>query len=367
MVLALLTAGMAAHLALRPAPLPAQSSASAPPGAEHTGAAFTFVPIVDGVYHAVGTGTLAVGSNAGIIVTDDGVVVVDALVSPAAAYVLVQELRALTHKPVRTVITTHFHYDHAHGMQAFGPGVELVAHEFTRAQLLAGASQRGAAYEGLVRVLGERRDSLQRLLGQARDSAARAPLREALERVRRYRVAAIDDVRPTPPTVTFRDELRLYRGGREIRVLHWGPAHTGGDAVVFLPKERVVFTGDLVSESLPYLGDGQLSAWGEVLDRIRALGATVVLPGHGAAIRDVTVLEHEAALLRDLDRQARALLAAGVPVEQVEPRLDLSAHVAHYPAVLGDRRNPALTERLAIGVARIAQLRAAEGGTRKAP
>ena len=86
-----------------------------PAGIAHDGNAFRFNKVADGVYHAVGTGTLSVVGNSSVIVNDDDVIVVDDHVSPAAAWVLLDEIKAITNKPVRTVINTHFHYDHAHG------------------------------------------------------------------------------------------------------------------------------------------------------------------------------------------------------------------------------------------------------------
>ena len=83
--------------------------AKRPPGANHIGRAFEFKPVAEGIYQAVGTGTLGVGSNAAIVINDSDVLLVDSHVSPAAAWVLLDELKALTPKPVRYVVTTHFH------------------------------------------------------------------------------------------------------------------------------------------------------------------------------------------------------------------------------------------------------------------
>src|SRR6476659_5608221 len=90
-----------------------------PAGTAHTGNAFRFNKVREGVYHAVGTGSLAVVGNSSFIVNDDDVIVVDDHVSPAAAWVLLEEIKEVTNKPVTTVINTHFHFDHAHGNQIF--------------------------------------------------------------------------------------------------------------------------------------------------------------------------------------------------------------------------------------------------------
>src|ERR1051325_5721066 len=92
-----------------------------PAGTEHTGKAFRFNKVADGIYHAVGTGNLAVVGNSSFIVNDNDVIVVDDHVSPAAAWVLPDETKDVTDKPVTTVINTHFHYDHASGNQIFDP------------------------------------------------------------------------------------------------------------------------------------------------------------------------------------------------------------------------------------------------------
>src|SRR6266850_1642562 len=94
-----------------------------PAGTAHTGRAYTFNKVADGVYHVVGTGSLAVVGNSSFIVNDDDVIVVDDHVSPAAAWVLLEEIKTVTNKPEMTVINTHFHFDHAHGNRIFGRNV----------------------------------------------------------------------------------------------------------------------------------------------------------------------------------------------------------------------------------------------------
>src|SRR6476660_5652342 len=108
------------------------AQARKPAGTEHTGKAFRFNKVREGVYHAVGTGNLAVVGNSSFIVNDDDVIVVDDHVSPAAAWVLLDEIKAVTNKPVTPVINTHFHFDHANDNQIFAKDVDIIGHEFTR-------------------------------------------------------------------------------------------------------------------------------------------------------------------------------------------------------------------------------------------
>src|SRR4030095_10478790 len=95
-----------------------------PDGTARTGKAFRFNKVKEGIYHAVGTGSLAVVGNSSFIVNDNDVIVVDDRVSPAAAWWLLEEIKEVTNKPVTTVINTHFHFDHAHGNQIFAPNVQ---------------------------------------------------------------------------------------------------------------------------------------------------------------------------------------------------------------------------------------------------
>ena len=124
--------------ALQPSPVQTMVQAQRPAGTQHNGKAFRFNKVKDGIYHAVGTGAVAVVGNSSFIVNDNDVIVVDDHVSPAAAWVLLDEIKSVTDKPVRTVINTHFHFDHAHGNQVFGKDVEIIGHEFTRDMLLKG-------------------------------------------------------------------------------------------------------------------------------------------------------------------------------------------------------------------------------------
>jgi hypothetical protein len=124
--------------------------AGRPPGATYTGKAFTFTEVVPGVYHAVGTGNLGVGCNASVIVNADDVMVIDTNLSPGAAWALREELKAITPKPVRYVVNTHWHWDHAHGNQIYGPDVTVISHEYTRAKLAAGDSTRGRSWDMFI-------------------------------------------------------------------------------------------------------------------------------------------------------------------------------------------------------------------------
>src|SRR4051795_5185705 len=110
--------------------------ARAQTGAPIVSGAHRFEKVTDGVYYATASGTMTVGSNSPIIVTDNEAMVIDSEITPAAARALVADLKAITDKPVKYVIDSHYHYDHAFGNQVFGPEVQVIGHEKTRTRLL---------------------------------------------------------------------------------------------------------------------------------------------------------------------------------------------------------------------------------------
>ena len=172
-----------------------------PPGAEFSGEAFRFNKIQDGIYHAVGSGAMSVGCNATIIVNDEDVLIVDSHSTPAAAWALAEQVKTVTDKPIRYVINTHFHWDHAHGNQLYGPGVEIIGHEFTRRMLAAGESMRGRSYDMFVGGVPSQIAQLGKQIEAMADGAPREKLREQLRIQEQYR-QAIATVKPQPPTIT---------------------------------------------------------------------------------------------------------------------------------------------------------------------
>jgi glyoxylase-like metal-dependent hydrolase (beta-lactamase superfamily II) len=301
------------------------------PGAEHTPPAYTFHKIRDDVYHAVGTGSLAVGANAAVVINEADVLLVDSHVSPAAAQVLLEELKSITNKPVRYVVNTHFHFDHTHGNQIYPASVEVIGHQFTRDALASGASMRGRGYSRFIGTLPQQIATLRAQRDTATTAATRAELERRIRIRENYR-AATAAVRPTPPSVAFDSRLTLYRGGREIRLLFFGRGHTGGDVVVHLPGERVLITGDLLTAGLSYMGDAFVPDWIETLERLKSLQFDVILPGHGLPVQRERIA-HFQAYLTDFWGKVVPLHRAGVPAEEAARRIDMRSHATNYPAI----------------------------------
>ena len=316
-----------------------------PAGTGHTGKAFRFNKVKEGVYHAVGTGALSVVGNSSIIVNDTDVVVVDDHVSPAAAAVLLDELKDITNKPVRTVINTHFHYDHAHGNQVFGKDVEIIGHEFTREMLLGGRSLGMPLYRDYLAGLPRQIEDLKKRIAAEPDAARKATLQTQLQVAESNR-ASQAELKPTPPNVTLQTRMTLYRGDREIQIRFLGRAHTAGDVVVYLPKERVVITGDMLTAALSNMSDAFVNEWPATLDEVKKLDFDTVLPGHGEAFTDKAKIDYFQAYLRDVWTEVSRLKQQGVSAEEAAKRADLSKHKEHFPNIQGPGVPPIAVTRI---------------------
>jgi cyclase len=326
---------------------PAPPPPPPPPGSAHEGRAFTFHEIKDGIYHAVGTGNLAVGCNGAVIVNEDDVLIVDSHISPAAAWALLDEIKTITDKPVRYVVDTHFHFDHAHGNQVFPPDIEVIGHEFTREKIASGGSKSGRSYDLYVGGLPAQIDKLEADLKAARDSSDTEKVKE-LEKtlaVQKQYKEATDAVVPTPPNTTMSQRMTLYRGGREIDLLFFGRGHTGGDVVVYLPAEKVLATGDLITGGLSYMGDGYVSEWADTLEQVKKLDFEWVLPGHGEAFQGKEKFDYFQAYLRDFWQKVQKMHADGVSAADAAKTVDMTNHADHYPSITGPGVNPHAVDR----------------------
>jgi glyoxylase-like metal-dependent hydrolase (beta-lactamase superfamily II) len=271
-------------------------------------------------------------SNAAIIEGDTDVLVVDSHVTPGGAWALREELKAVTSKPIRYVVNTHFHFDHSHGNQIYGPEVKIIGHEFTRAVMLAGKSRDSRAHEFWVGAIPQTIATLQGRLASATDPKEREAIQSQLAVQRNY-LEGSKAVIPTPPNVTLTHTMTLHHGAREIRIMYLGRAHTAGDLVVYLPKERIVATGDLVYETPPYGGDAYFMDWIDTLEALKQLDFDTVLPGHGPLLKGKAKLGHLQAYLRDFWTQAQKFHKAGVPWEEAAKQVDLRAQAVNYPII----------------------------------
>lgn len=231
---------------------------------------------VQGLPGAASTANQGFMSNAGFVVTKEGVVVFDALGTPALARQLIAEIRKRTPLPIRHVIVSHWHADHYYGLQEFkAVGAEIWAHEAARPVLgSAAAAER----------LAQRRGILAPWLG--------------------------DDFKVAAPDRWLSGDTDFALGGLKFRVRHAGPAHSPEDLVLFVDSDGVLFSGDLVFKGrVPFIGEADSRAWLAALDRLLALRPRLMVPGHGAASRTPRA---DLALTRDYLADLRAKMGRAV-------------------------------------------------------
>ena len=306
--------------------------------------AHRFEKVTDGIYYATASGTMTVGSNSPIIITDTEAIVIDSEITPAAARALVSDLKAITDKPVKYVIDSHYHYDHAHGNQIFAPDVQVIGHENTRRRMLGNVLEQ-YTYLTSVEPVPARVAALRERIGKETDPPQKALLERQVANSLSY-LEQVKETRVTPPNVTIDRKMTLFRGGREIQILFTGRGHTDTDVVVFLPKEKIVCTGDLMESVISYMGDAYAEEWPATLDRLMTLDFDTVMPGHGVVFKGKAHIEAFQRYLRDVLKQARELKTAGVPADAAALRIDMRAFAADFPQIRAAGIDPAAVRRI---------------------
>ena len=290
-------------------------------------AGFEIVKVADGVHAAIAAPAYKVNSNTAIIESDDGVMVVDTHSKPSAARVIIERLREMTQKPVRYVVNTHFHWDHWHGNEAYPaayPHAEIVTNQITREAMVRKGLKR---IQDHVRQVPAEVAKLEADLASARTPEQRARVETDLRLARAY-LAEVRALKPALPTIAFERTMHLYRRDREIQLLHLGRAHTEGDVFVFLPKEKVVITGDVVIGWTPFMGDGYPEEWVATLDRLAQLDFTRIIMGHGR-VADRTWLVTFRAYIHDMVEAVRQEAATGATLDEVKQRVTAKLAPTH--------------------------------------
>lgn len=275
--------------------------------------------------------------NTTVVIGERSVLVIDSGYLASTARGDIERIRSWTPLPVRYVVNTHWHIDHNGGNDAYAqawPGVAFVAHHETRtmmdarnrsyvARLLADDSAFAAQRAARRRLADTGLDAE----GKPADAAAREAARRALAR----EAQAMLEFRRfvyQPPTLTFDHELNIDLGGRTVELRFLGRGNTAGDVVAWLPDERILVAGDLVDHPVPYAFGGYPSEWTRTLRRLAALDARVIVPGHGAVLRDAQYLNRVIALFEDVQRQVNALVdrrGSAATADETIRSVDLSA------------------------------------------
>ncbi|REE96267.1 MBL fold metallo-hydrolase [Thermomonospora umbrina] len=233
-------------------------------------------------------------SNAGVLVSRGATALVDTAATVARTLALRDAVRTVAAAPPRLVVNTHSHGDHTFGNFLFAPEAVIVSHARARVELVAV----GLHLTGL------------------------------------WPEVEWGEITLAPPSVTFDERLTLHVGDKRVELLHTGPAHTTGDVVVWLPEERVLFAGDLVmAGATPFCMMGSITGSLRTVERLRALGPRIVVPGHGP-VGGPELLTDTEGYLRRVRAIARAGIAAGSSPLQAAREADLGT----YGALLDSER-----------------------------
>lgn len=277
--------------------------------------------IADGIYLFTTTGYGDAGfcGNSVAVISEDGALVFDSGGTPETAQTVLAEIRRLTPKPVRYLVNSHWHWDHWGGnqvyLQAF-PSLQIITHQNTRRQMLEIEPRWND--EGLKTGLPGYIAQLEKKLEA--DRAAHAPetqikdLEDLLKADRSF-LAAKTSLKKTYPDVTFSGELAVFAGSREIRMLH-ARAITVGDTWLWLPKERILVTGDILINPYPFaVGGTYPGEWLATLEKFAALDPAIIIPGHGEALSGKDVLQKNIRMFQETMRQVKEARALGATVD----------------------------------------------------
>ena len=282
---------------------------------------FDIKPVADGVYAAIAKPAYRVNCNAAIILLEDGVLVVDTHSKPSAARALIAQIKKLTDKPVKYVVNTHFHYDHYQGNKAYPSawpaGIEIISSEATRANIQRiGIPRIKNEIVSMPQEIASLKSDLEKALNVEKKEA----LRKNLVQAEAY-LAELKTMQVTLPTMTFDRSLILHRNARTVEILWLGRAHTDGDVWVFLPKEKVLVTGDALHGWTPFMGDSYPYDWIQTLDAAEKLDFDYVISGHGDVMQGKQKFELWKQYFRDLMEHTAVAYGDGASLEEVKKRV----------------------------------------------
>lgn len=217
--------------------------------------------------------------NSGIIVGDDGVIVIDAQATPVMAGLVIERVRQITDKPIKYVVLSHYHAVRVLGASGY-KAQEIIASDKCRAMIVERGQEDWDSEFGRFPRLFQAAETIPGL---------------------------------TWPTVTFKEKMTLWLGKRRVDLMHVGRAHTAGDIIAYVPDANVVFSGDIVEyKSACYCGDAHFTDWPATLSRLGGLKADALVPGRGDALVGAATVAESISLTRDFLRDTYEPVKRGV-------------------------------------------------------
>jgi len=247
--------------------------------------------LTDNVYAYVGVKDASpahsFAANAGIVVGRESILVIDTLISAKEGERFLADIRRVTNKPIKYVVNTHTHLDHALGNCVFAKlGATVISHDADRISLATQGS-------------------------------------DILKNAGNYGLKP-EDIAGTEivvPTLAFSDQLTIDMGGEDVRLIRTTPSHTAGSLIVYLPSQKLLFSGDILfTDFHPYMADGDFGGWSKTLDSLLAMDVEKIVPGHGplSSKNDLREMKEYLALF---DQNARELAATSQEVDVIAAQL----------------------------------------------
>lgn len=332
----------------------ARGMAAAAPAAD----LFTIEKLGDGAWAALSKPATFVNCNGAIFELSDGLLVVDSHSKPSAAAALVAQIRrSVSPKPVRYLVNSHFHWDHAQGNSVYRqmPGVKIIASEPTRRLLADGADGRmKAAVENAAQALEAAR--------QKRASATAAEERARLDRTIADTEAYLKELRAFRlelPDITTRGDLTLHDKQQELQIVFRGRGHTEGDISVWSPSRRTVATGDLAHGALPFMGDGFPGDWPNTLGSLAQLDFDRWAGGHGGVNAGRLRMDQMRNYIQEIAWLVGEGVRRGRPLEAMQKEITPAALSSMKGGYLEALAGGGPVERVAAGIAaNVAQVHA---------
>lgn len=286
---------------------------------------FELKKVGDGVWAGIAAERYKVNSNAAVIETNDGLVIVDSHSKPSAARTLYKEIQDVSKKPVKKIINTHFHWDHWQGNEVYAqgnPSLEIIASEKMKEALLRPNSGVGGVpfIETQIKSLPGEIAKLKDEIQKAPNAAAKARLENNLQQAESY-LKELQNLKPAVPTRTVSQTMSLQEGGREIRLMLIGRGHTDGDLYIYLPKEKVLVTGDAVVDRMPFIGDGYPEEWIETVAALEKLDISQMIVGHGNPTPKSHLVFFRG-FLTELVGAVKKHGAAGMPLDEMKKKIE---------------------------------------------
>lgn len=273
--------------------------------------------------------------NVTVVEQTDGLVLIDAGGSPGAGRRVVELVHGISPKPVKAIVITHWHGDHHFGLSE-------VLKEWPHAMVIATVSaqsymntrglpaQTDAAFDATQQAIFDRlRKGFEDQSRSAQNEADRARYAADAHEEQLYS----EDFRGISiryANVTFTDRMSLLDEVAPIEIMYLGKTHTDGDAIVWLPKQKVIATGDAVVSPVPFWRGAYPVEWVPVLEKIKTFGFTTLIPGHGLPQTDTSYLDTLIVTLRDVNTQVANLAAKGLSLQETQARVDFSSQAKTF-------------------------------------